>query len=435
MFCIYCGSEVPDGLTYCPNCGASLPNEDSNTEDELDDATRAYNSLSETWDDMPTPNAENEPDQIDRTQVRFNPVVPGTTPRMGQVVPAGQNPYRKSSEAPIAGPNGPVHHRNFLPLAIILGILAVALLGVAIALGMDIIGPRAQPTETPVLKEATPIAPLTKNDESDTTNESGSVEGVPVRENLGDYSWKELSLLGRAIGDASDDTQGEKIAQEYGLLESDGSLPHNASKKLELSDGTSVSVRIVGIRHDTAQGGTPAGLTFIASSSLGSAVMNPSLTSDGGWSSSELRASLQGDVLDRFPSELKDAVVAVEKHTNNSGTADSTSAVNITYDTVWLPSLVEVGGEIPRSNYEAGAEYVADILNKEGTQYQLFQELGANQDGPADVLSIPNTSNGWWLRSPSPRRAGRFMTVDASGTPGYGRDANESAGLVFGFCL
>ena len=74
---------------------------------------------------------------------------------------------------------------------------------------------------------------------------------MPVREDLADYSWQELSLLGQAIGGASDDAQGEKIAQEYGLLESDGSLPHNASKQLELTDGTSISVRIAGIRHAT----------------------------------------------------------------------------------------------------------------------------------------------------------------------------------------
>lgn len=440
MFCIYCGSEIPDDSTFCPNCGATLPNEDtstSNSNEELDDATRAFNSLAETWDNSAEQHADNELDSAieDHTQVRFNPVVPGTTPRMGQVVPAGQNPYHKSAQAPAAGPNGPVPHRNFLPLAIILGILAVALLGVAIALGMGIIGPRAQPTETPVLKEATPITPLNKNDESETENESGSVEGVPVREDLADYSWQELSLLGQAIGGASDDAQGEKIAQEYGLLESDGSLPHNASKQLELTDGTSISVRIAGIRHDTAQNGSPAGITFIASSSLGDAVMNSTLTSDGGWSDSALRSSLQNDVINRFPSELKNSVVAVEKHTNNAGKTNSTSSVNITYDTVWLPSLVEVGGTIPRSNYEADATYVADILNAEGKQYQLFSELGANQDGPSDVLSIPNTPEGWWLRSASPRRAGRFMTVDASGTPGYGRDANESAGCVFGFCL
>lgn len=440
MFCIYCGKEIPDGHVYCPNCGALLPNSDteSETNEELDDATRAFNSLSETWDKAAYPADTPETDTSERTQVRFNPVVPGTTPRMGQVVPAGQNPYRKSAQAAPGGPqgpNGPVRHRNFLPLAIVLGILAVALVGVAVALGMGIIGPRAEPTETPVLKEATPLAPLTNNEEPETSGEAGSVEGVVVREHLADYSWEELALLGQAIGEAPDDAQGQQIAKEYGLLESNGSLPHNETKTLELTDGTSVSVRIVGIRHDTAQGGGSAGITFIASSSLGDAVMNSSFTSNGGWSESALRASLQGDVLDRFPAELKDSVVAVEKHTNNSGETNTTSSVNITYDTVWLPSLVEVGGEIPRSNYEADAEYVADILNDEGSQYQLFRELGANQDGPSSVLSIPNTSNGWWLRSASPRRAGRFMTVDASGTPGYGRDANQSAGLVFGFCL
>ena len=97
MFCIYCGSEIPDDSTFCPNCGATLPNEDtstSNSNEELDDATRAFNSLAETWDNSAEQHADNELDSAieDHTQVRFNPVVPGTTPRMGQVVPAGQNP-------------------------------------------------------------------------------------------------------------------------------------------------------------------------------------------------------------------------------------------------------------------------------------------------------------------------------------------------------
>lgn len=432
MYCTACGNELPEGSEFCPYCGARLAEQDP-------DRTVAAEPADDAWpwpDDAPADQAGPTADAP--TQVRLDPVVPGAAPRRAVAAPAGQAPYQRPARpaggpAPV-GPGGPVRHRNFLPLAIALGVVAVALVGVAVALGLGLIGPRAEPSPDPVLKAETPLAPIgDDDDDEERPAEEGSVEGVPVRGALGDYSWGELALLGQALA-ATDDAGATETAIEYGLLSADGTLPGD-TKELELSDGTSVRVAVAGIRHDEAQGGGVAGLTLVATTSLGDAVMNPSKTSGGGWSASELRASLAGDVRDRMPDELRDNLVAVGKRTNNAGETDTTTSVNVTYDEVWLLSLAEVGGTVPRSNYEAGAEYVADVLNEEGEQYQLFRERGANQDGPAAVLAVPGTTDGWWLRSASPRRPGRFMTVDASGTPGYGRDADQACGLVFGFCL
>lgn len=406
MYCTNCGSWSDDGQAFCRACGAPLPGADP-------DATVA----------APTPPAPGGEADADRTQVRMDPVALGPAARAGRAAGAGRP----------AGPGGPVRHHDFLPLAVLLGVVAVGLLGVAVALGLGVIGPRAEESPDPVLKEETQLERI-DGDEEGEAGQGGGVAGVPVREGLADYSWDEVALIGQALAAADGDAEAQGIAKEYGLLEPDGTLPGD-TKGLELTDGTSVEVAIAGIRHDEAQGGGVAGLTLVATTSLGDAVMNPSKTSDGGWSASELRAALAGDIRDRMPDEVRDNLVAVGKRTNNAGVTDSTGSVNVTYDEVWLLSLAEVGGEVPRSNYEADAEYVADVLNEEGSQYQLFRERGANQDGPAAVLAVPGTSDGWWLRSASPRRDGRFMTVDAGGTPGYGRDADQPCGLVIGFCL
>ena len=116
--------------------------------------------------------------------------------------------------------------------------------------------------------------------------------------------------------------------------------------------------------------------------------------------------------------------------------------MSTTSDRIWLFSQTELYGPITW-NQGYDTEYVDTVLNREGTQYQLFAEAGIEGVATTDkkgILKKYVTVNGkqelsnWWVRSPTPNREDGFGDVD-NGAPDNGGTATAVQGVVLGFCL
>lgn len=105
---------------------------------------------------------------------------------------------------------------------------------------------------------------------------------------------------------------------------------------VNLTNGKTLEYRIIGIKHDDlADGSDKAGLTFLATSSIGEYRMNEVGTNKGGWEKSELRAKMNsGEIWNLMPSDFQSKVKPVRKLTNNvgGGSENKNAAVSATSD-------------------------------------------------------------------------------------------------------
>ena len=153
---------------------------------------------------------------------------------------------------------------------------------------------------------------------------------------------------------------------------------------MPLTDGTTLTYRIIGVAHDDLSDGTgKAGLTFQATHALPKAYrMNATNNNAGGWEKSELRQNMNsGEVWGLFGSDFQSRVVAVDKLTQNVGGDDKTLEgssgkygsgtskgyeVSKTSDKLWLPSFHELTG----TGWPDYAWYF-----KEGDQYDYYKKV------------------------------------------------------------
>ena len=285
----------------------------------------------------------------------------------------------------------------------------------------------------------------TTDDTSD--GDTATVLVVPdAQEDVESYSWEELSQIADLIAAAEDDEAGLEIAIEYNLCLEDGTLDGTQTKTLELEDGTEVTVRIVGFRADTRSDGSGvAGITFVATTSVGEVTMNSDGSTEGGWGASELREWMNGELLELLPDDLAEVVVAVDKVTNPSASeddsdtdsdsdsdadsdADSTSEQETTSDTLWVLSYSEVAGEVT-----SGSRYGYYV--SEGEQYQLFADMGVTYKGTFDILATTIDAEASWLRTPDCLSDIRFLVVLDDGTLGWAYRPENYLSVLMGFCL
>lgn len=276
----------------------------------------------------------------------------------------------------------------------------------------------------------------------------GASEGREIEpKGFSEYSWSELSEVARLIAEAPGDEEGLDVAERYGV--SVGSM-----RSLLLDDGRQATLVVVGIRADErADGGGVAGLTLMATP-IAVRPMSDDGTSQGGWESSTLRSWLADDGAELLPDELADALVAVNKRTNNVGTTSDPSAVTETADALWLFSASEVCGTITWFADEYGEQpnaytgYVDfapydELLSSEGEQYEYFASAGVSATSdPEGALALKHAGAEvpWWYRTPYPYTftgddAWYFYQVSASGYPSSVGLASEAAGVTVGLCL
>lgn len=321
-------------------------------------------------------------------------------------------------------PSTPSESHSKRPRAVVATVIVVAAIAVVAFLGWRFVLGSGQDAPTILATEGP--------EQSDDV--SGQTDGaVAVRDSLADYSWDEIAQIASAMEAAQDRDGAMQIAKDYHLVDSSGTFTTD-TKAVQLTDGTSLNMMLVGVWHDDlASGSGKAGLSFLSTNVAGRTRVAGGTTTDGGWAASELRSYLANDVYQRLPSDLRGHIVSVEKLTNNVGKTSSTADVTTTADQLWAPSIRELVGAITwtyDSNPTASSAY-NDVLNAEGEQYERFAQVGIRQEESNVALAFGDT---WWMRSSGPS-TGRGRYVGTNGDPSLFGNSNDERGVVVGFCL
>lgn len=200
-------------------------------------------------------------------------------------------------------------------------------------------------------------------------------------------------------------------------------------------------VRLVGINHDIlttpVDRRTKAGLTFQFVNLLESIYpMNGSNSNSGGWGSSALHASMNdGEIWDMVPSELRDALVQVEKSYGSESTSTS-SSVSVSHDTLFLMTYYEYTGAV----FDGWSKY--RWVTEEGYRYEYYQNKPIQTSGPNSLMEkgkqlTPDDNTSWWMRSVRPNFPGDFMGVYINGDLGLSgtRSASTPCGVCPCFCF
>ncbi|VWL87497.1 Flp/Fap pilin component [Collinsella aerofaciens] len=138
----------------------------------------------------------------------------------------------------------------------------------------------------------------------------------------------------------------------------------NTSWPMKLTDGRTVTYRIIGINHDDlADGSGKAGLTFVTTTyrTFGSQKMN------------------SGEIWNLMPDDFQSKVQTVTKLTNNTKGQDQNSIVTPTNDRLYLLSSTELWGD----------------KDGDGTQYEFYRVKGCTSSS-ANWRYIPGNI---WTRS------------------------------------
>lgn len=184
-------------------------------------------------------------------------------------------------------------------------------------------------------------------------------------------------------------------------------------------NGESYTAVIIGFDHDTpvdttAYGRTKAGITWQLKNCLNTPyVMNSSDTNEGGWASCKMRTSTMTALLSQLTSDLKNAIVKVKKP---SSVGKQSSNINITEDSLFLLSEVEVFGSATYS------------VPGEGSQYEYYQSGNSR----VKISNIP--VDYWWERSPYRDGGTSFCIVNSQGNA-LDISASTERGVSFGFCV
>lgn len=172
---------------------------------------------------------------------------------------------------------------------------------------------------------------------------------------------------------------------------------------MQLTDGSTLTYRIVGINHDDlADGSGKAGLTFEATNNvLGAQRMNATSTNAGGWEASELRAKMNsGEIWNLMPADFQSKVKSVRKMTDNQGGGKAGSPT-ATVDKLFLLSSTEVYGNIK----------IEGNIQSDGSQYEYYVSKGVTSWNGSGASS----SSYHWTRSVDPIRSNDFRYIGSNG--------------------
>ena len=262
----------------------------------------------------------------------------------------------------------------------------------------------------PVLKPKGPTASLTAQ------------SGISYTNGLNGLEADVISLFSAAISNNSD------ITNETSVVYLDNGDIH---RKVSIGDqvtlslnGTNYAFDVIGFNHDdlttsTAYGEETAtgkaGITFQMHDLFATFyAMNSSNTNNGGWKSSNMRASTMPLMKGYLPATWQTAIKPVNKVSGTGG--GSTSGTETVSDSCFLLAEIEIFGSTVYS------------VSGEGTQYAYYKA------GNSKVKNKGGSANSWWERSPRSDGSNSFCRVTSSGNIG-GTYASSSFGVAFGFCV
>ena len=240
------------------------------------------------------------------------------------------------------------------------------------------------------------VAPTTAyaaSKKSSKKSKDGSVKGVKVKKKVDKYSWAELAKISDAMTKSGSRKAALKIAKEYKLCDKKGKLDGSQTKSVALSTGKT-SVRIVGFYHDDLSDGSgKAGITW----QFVDGMCNTDFLSENGARGFDnfklMDTVMQGLATDSWlPSDLTSRLATVSVKTASVDSVKNGEAVSSDAK-LWAPSAVEVLGDAKdMAGLNRDTEWMANALNAEGTQYDLFKDQGLSWDDQTGAFSDYPTS-------------------------------------------
>ena len=203
--------------------------------------------------------------------------------------------------------------------------------------------------------------------------------------------------------------------------------PLNTLKQINLSNGDKVLMQLIAINTDikSSDHTSTARMTWLTDGIYYTHNINSTNTTTGAWPASAMRNWLRTDIFSLFPAELKTAIVEVDKTYVNRPSGTATYETLTTADTIWIPSMREVGYGETNTN-KATSENA-------GVAYS--NRFASNSNGDRTMRkSVDNAANEWWTRTGF--NSVNFMAIGPSGSYStYGSSASTAYGVVFGFCI
>ena len=176
-------------------------------------------------------------------------------------------------------------------------------------------------------------------------------------------------------------------------------------------NGAEYDVAIIGKNYDTyADGSGVAPLTFMLIEPIGTAAMNSTQTTDGGWPASEMRSMLHETVINTLEDDVKNNIKAVKK-TTVAGAENQTGSplvYNESEDKLFLLSTAE--------------------FEPSSTSYEYFNDTYYNATNPL-------YNKYWWLRSPWSNYKGMFQLHSYEYSFSGNSPATTTSNYMFGFCF
>ena len=185
-------------------------------------------------------------------------------------------------------------------------------------------------------------------------------------------------------------------------------------------------MEIVGIDVDNKTDGSgKAALTFLSVNTVGDRMAmnrNPKTVDGntdytaGGWQYSDLRTYLREDLFNTLPDIIRENIKPVTKITSDF--VNGTLITESTPDTLWIPSVREVG---LGNDYEtSGAIYDSKFID-------TFSRIKYNVSNYADYYRLRSLTYDDGTES--------FATVNGIGDLYLGYGPREQGGIVVGFCI
>lgn len=185
--------------------------------------------------------------------------------------------------------------------------------------------------------------------------------------------------------------------------------------KTLMINGVNYIAQIIGFNHDTKTAGGKAGITFQLQNTLNTLYsMNNEDSNVGGWADTVMRNSTLTTVFSQLPTELKNAIVSVNK---KSSIGNSSSTLQTTSDKLFLLSEIEVFGKVTYS------------YDGEGEQYEYYYA------GNSTLKYNNGRVYDWFLRSPVVDGNNGFCIVNNNGLPLTGWAGRQTKGVSFAFCV
>ena len=228
---------------------------------------------------------------------------------------------------------------------------------------------------------------------------------------LNNNSWEKIGLVSRNFI-AANNLSAADVEQELGWAIGD-------VKELVL-DGVIYDMQLVSINHyDRSDGKGKAGMVFQSVKTKPSIRFNADVNVIGGWRDSHMRNNAPAPIFYPMPGDLHAAILPVDIFSAENAPAGS-NVVN-TSDKIFVPSRIEIIGDVGTSFPGEGSQYTYWALHNKNTDRIKYN-------------AVTNAVDWWTLRSLQVDNLTNIIAVNNLGNTAA-TSVNGTRGISFVFCV